>query len=382
MSVMKKEEILNEHIWVMPLHAIFRVLDKLLRVLDKLLHVLSRLLGVIMNLMHVLLLFLVYIVAYVISFWLALSPIWILILLVVNLLPAVGLHGVVGFSVFLVVICVAFVITKYFISSKLYTKIVDIIFDKLFSFSWHSPLLDRIRLSRHINPNLSGRFLQHYEKRWGMTNEDIKDYISHRAQLGGDVSISHLLPFVSQLCQLNKNAREEQEMFLSNFLGEDEIEYLFNMEYSYSQMEQSYQYWRGKEMGEKKSLMELLFKFTIEQDGIHNDEWKMLMQIMAQLKFNSRYIEYFKDRYYSLRTEFDDYERKSTSSLGGYSFASLEPYYAILELKEGASIEEIKRAYHKLAMQHHPDLPKNANRIEECEAKMMEINEAYEKVRG
>jgi len=375
MSVMKKEEILNEHIWVMPLHAILRVLDKLL-------HVLSRPLGAIMNLMHVLLLLLVYIVAYVISYLLALSPIWILILLVVNLLPAVGLHGVVGFSVFLVVICVAFVITKYFISSKLYTKIVDIIFDKLFSFSWHSPLLDRIRLSRHINPNLSGRLLQHYEKRWGMTNEEIKDYISHRIQLGGVVSISHLLPFVSQLCQLNKSAREEQEMFLSNFLGEDEIEDLFNMEYSYSQMEESYQYWRGKEMGEKKSLMELLFKFTIEQDGIHNDEWKLLMQIMTQLKFNKNYFDYFKRRYSSLRTEFDDYERKSTSPLNEYSVASLKPYYAVLGLEEGASIEEIKRAYHELAMQHHPDLPKNANRKEECEAKMMEINEAYEKVRG
>ncbi|MBO4531681.1 MAG: DnaJ domain-containing protein [Paludibacteraceae bacterium] len=103
---------------------------------------------------------------------------------------------------------------------------------------------------------------------------------------------------------------------------------------------------------------------------------------MTQLRFNNRYIEYFKDRFSSLRTEFDDYERKSTSSLGGYSFASLEPYYAILGLEKGASIEEIKRAYHELAMQHHPDLPKNANRKEECEAKMMEINEAYEKVRG
>ena len=355
MSVMKKEEILNEHIWVMPLHAIVRVLDKLP--------------SVIMSLITFLILSPVIIVELVIIFALVISP----LLLIIYLSSVIGFSKEVTIGIWLVFFCVASMICEYKFKDK---KIGER------PFSWIGQLNVRSRILRHCNPNLSSRLLQHYEKRWGMTNEEIKDYISHRAQLGGDVSISHLLPFVSQLCQLNKNAREEQEMFLSNFLGEDEIEYLFNMEYSYSQMEQSYQYWRGKEMGEKKSLMELLFKFTIEQDGIHNDEWKMLMQIMVQLKFNSRYIEYFKDRYSSLRTEFDDYKRNSTSSQGEYSTASLESYYAVLGVEKEASIEEIKRAYHELAMQHHPDLPKNANRKEECEAKMMEINEAYEKVRG
>ena len=366
MSDMKKEEIREERIWVMPLHAILRVLDKLLRVL-------SRLLGAIMSLIYGLLLVSSYIVTHLICIALWFFPIF-LIVFTCNMLSFPD-SRVVRLFIVLVVIIPALILNEY--TSKVdFTKIKE----KL--LLWRGPLLKRISFLRHFNQNLSGRLLQHYEKRWGMTNEEIEDYISHRAQLGGDVSISHLLPFVSQLCQLNKNAREEQEMFLSNFLGEDEIEYLFNMEYSYSQMEQSYQYWRGKEMGEKKSLMELLFKFTIEQDGIHNDEWNLLMQIMAQLKFNSRYIEYFKDRYSSLRTEFDDYKRNSTSSQGEYSTVSLESYYAVLGVEEGASVEEIKRAYHELAMQHHPDLPKNADRKEECEAKMMEINEAYEKVRG
>ena len=240
------------------------------------------------------------------------------------------------------------------------------------------------KLSRWIRSKLvlTNCIIRHFNEEWGMTYDQIEAYVSHREKLGSNDSILYMLPFINQLCQLNKGAKEEQDTFLSACLSEDEIEDAFDKEYSDVQMEQSYQYWRGRDLGEMKALMNLLFQLTVEQDGIHNDEWKLLIQIMAQLKFNSRYIEYFKDRYSSLRTEFDDYERKSTSSLGGYSFASLEPYYAILELKEGASIEEIKRAYHKLAMQHHPDLPKNANRIEECEAKMMEINEAYEKVRG
>ena len=362
MSVMKKEEILKERFWVMPLHAILRVLDKLP--------------GVINNIIFYLILVVPLCIVSLILLALVFSPGVLFVLLVTSLLDDYDVYWIIGFPC---VLFVAVCLSVFIGSSKPFVKIKE----KL--YSWVDPLGERTRFLRQFNLNLSGRFLQHYEKRWGMTNEDIKDYISHRAQLGGDVSISHLLPFVSQLCKLNKGAREEQETLLAGFFNEDEIEYVFNnmgyffnMEYSYSH----YQYWRGKELGKKKTLMELLFKLTVEQDGIHNDEWKLLIQIMTQLKFNNRYIEYFKNRYSPLRTEFDDYERKSTSSMGEYSTAGLESYYAVLGVEKDASIEEIKRAYHELAMQHHPDLPKNANRKEECEAKMMEINEAYEKVRG
>lgn len=50
-------------------------------------------------------------------------------------------------------------------------------------------------------------------------------------------------------------------------------------------------------------------------------------------------------------------------------------YYQTLELTKGASEEEIKKAYRKLAMKHHPD--RNAGN-KESEAKFKEIKEAYE----
>lgn len=51
-------------------------------------------------------------------------------------------------------------------------------------------------------------------------------------------------------------------------------------------------------------------------------------------------------------------------------------YYAILGLKKGASAEEIKKAYRKLAHQHHPDKAKGDRG--EAEKKFKEINEAYQ----
>ena len=58
-------------------------------------------------------------------------------------------------------------------------------------------------------------------------------------------------------------------------------------------------------------------------------------------------------------------------------------YYRILGLKDGASQEEIKKAYYQLAKEHHPDKFVNASDSEKKfhESKMKEINEAYENLK-
>ncbi len=52
-------------------------------------------------------------------------------------------------------------------------------------------------------------------------------------------------------------------------------------------------------------------------------------------------------------------------------------YYKILEVPKTASHDEIKRAFRKLARQHHPDVVKPKERPA-AEARFKEINEAYE----
>ncbi|AQK91491.1 DnaJ protein ERDJ3B [Zea mays] len=60
---------------------------------------------------------------------------------------------------------------------------------------------------------------------------------------------------------------------------------------------------------------------------------------------------------------------QTVSSLAGKS------YYEILQVPKGASEEQIKRAYRKLALKYHPD--KNPNN-EEAGRRFAEINDAYE----
>ena len=48
-------------------------------------------------------------------------------------------------------------------------------------------------------------------------------------------------------------------------------------------------------------------------------------------------------------------------------------YYEVLGLSKGASSDEIKKAYRKLAKKYHPDV----NKAKDAEEKFKEINEAY-----
>ena len=49
-------------------------------------------------------------------------------------------------------------------------------------------------------------------------------------------------------------------------------------------------------------------------------------------------------------------------------------YYEVLGLKKGASVEELKKAYRKLAVKYHPDKNQGDKQAEE---RFKEINEAY-----
>ena len=52
--------------------------------------------------------------------------------------------------------------------------------------------------------------------------------------------------------------------------------------------------------------------------------------------------------------------------------------YEVLGLEPGATSAEVKKAYHKLSRQHHPD--KNPQDPEGAAEKMTAINNAYEKL--
>ncbi len=122
-----------------------------------------------------------------------------------------------------------------------------------------------------------------------------------------------------------------------------------------------------------KKFVKLMFEIAVEEDGIKNDEWRLLMRLLAHMKFEKQIQANFVDYYQSLRTEFDteDLLKKEDEA------KILAEYREALGVTEESTIKDIQNAFHKLAMKHHPDLPKNAGRKEECEQFMAKINNAY-----
>ena len=193
------------------------------------------------------------------------------------------------------------------------------------------------------------------------------------------------LPMIKQVCSLNPNARPGQVALIKEWYGVEETiinEFIFDDTLSDEDLEFYKKYSKEMTISAKKAFVHKLFKLTIVEDGIHNDEWNLLMKIMEEMDFNHNFINYFIRRYKSLRTESENSSNNESTSTEEKSISLLKPYYNLLGLEVGASDEEIKKAYHALALEHHPDLPKNASRVKECEEMMAKINEAYEKIRN
>ena len=190
---------------------------------------------------------------------------------------------------------------------------------------------------------------------------------------------------LQKICKLNPQTRSGQVEMIKNwykFKDTALVEYLLDNEYNESDFNMYVGHFEIKNFSEKKSFAALLFKLAILEDGIHNDEWEVLMKLLVDLNFDGIHIDFFKNRYGPLRTESEYSSNNESTSTGEKNVNLLKPYYDLLGLDVGASDEEIKKAYHNLALQHHPDMKKNAGRTKECEEMMAKINEAVEKIRN
>lgn len=204
------------------------------------------------------------------------------------------------------------------------------------------------------------------------------EQIHNLAQERFEKDRENVLPLIIYVCQLNPSARKHQVRMLRSYYTE-RIDIYLEEKVSYSEAYEKISKCSGLEYEKRRDLVDLLFKLAVEDDGIKNDEWYFLQSVLSGFRFSPTFIAHYQKRYGSLRTEQDPRtERSSSKSSASFKAAC----YATLGVQEGASDEEVKRAYHVLALQHHPDLPKNADRKVECEALMAKINEAYERICG
>lgn len=206
------------------------------------------------------------------------------------------------------------------------------------------------------------------------------------------------MPIVQRMCRLNLHPILKQlDLLKSSFRSTSGIltEFVFEREYTEEEYEDSIIQIKQLNRPEKQTIVELLFNISVLEDGIHDDEWAFLMDFIDDLsayidnyaiwekyKWDNR-IEELKNKYTPFRRSFADEnenEKKDDETTRRAIPSHLKQYYSILGLEEDATVKEIKKAYHALALQYHPDLFKNTDRIKECEEKMAKIIEAYDMI--
>lgn len=217
------------------------------------------------------------------------------------------------------------------------------------------------------------------------------------------------------------------EFQLSFGLKENLVDWVTKNRYRLCDIDQVLLYLTLLSKTKKVSLVKLLFKIAVTDDGIKNDEWDFLNNVMRVLEISKNHIDALHRRYDPLRSERDSshqskneessrqynandsgaktgnnkrdssYKAKDEESSKQYktndsgkktgndkkqktSYSPNAEYFAVLGISVDSNIEEVKAAYRKLAKTWHPDFPKNANNIEECIRKMAEINIAYKEI--
>lgn len=97
----------------------------------------------------------------------------------------------------------------------------------------------------------------------------------------------------------------------------------------------------------------------------------------GKFKFESDYDpRAHQDPFEKYRNQQDQQQHQSSSTTNQMS--KEDEYYAALELKKGASFEEIKKAYRSLMKKYHPDLFENDQEKKEMAMEVSrQVNEAY-----
>ena len=110
-------------------------------------------------------------------------------------------------------------------------------------------------------------------------------------------------------------------------------------------------------------IIHFLFGVASSDREVHQSEINLIKKISGYLNINSY-----------------DFQSISSMFLNGDSNAS--KYYKILEVEEGANLDDIKKSYRKLVMKYHPDKLQGVSEdiIKLANEKFLSIQEAYEKV--
>jgi len=142
------------------------------------------------------------------------------------------------------------------------------------------------------------------------------------------------------------------------------------------------QFSRSASIHEKLMMLQFLFGLAATDGTVHPAELETIRFISQGMGISNHDFESLKAMFFGWQ---GNYERGSYSSSSRYKSSSftIENDYKVLEIESTATDEEVKKAYRKQAMKHHPDKVNHlGDEIRKAaEERFAKLNEAYERIK-
>ena len=134
----------------------------------------------------------------------------------------------------------------------------------------------------------------------------------------------------------------------------------------------------------KSHILYFLAKISMIDGEIIESEYLLLKELAFLLKLEESELDKVLNtyKYYETKKKQEEKKQKSQTSSFTSSKTLIELAFKVLGLEKGASIDEVKSAYRKLAMVHHPDKFSTESEGQQkiAHERFVHINEAYELV--
>ena len=142
------------------------------------------------------------------------------------------------------------------------------------------------------------------------------------------------------------------------------------------------QFGRTASIHEKLMMLQFLFGLAATDGTVHPAEMETIRLISNGMGISSHDFESLRAMFFGWQGNYGGGGYSSSSASYRSSYA-IENDYKVLEIEPSATDEEVKKAYRKQAMKHHPD---KVNHLGEeirkaAEERFAKLNEAYERIK-
>jgi DnaJ like chaperone protein len=138
------------------------------------------------------------------------------------------------------------------------------------------------------------------------------------------------------------------------------------------------QFGRNASIHEKLTMLQFLFGLAATDGTVAPEEMEIIRFISREMGISNHDFEALKAMFFGWQSNYGgSYSKEYRASY------NIDSDYKVLEIEPSATDEEVKKAYRKQAMKHHPD---KVNHLGEdirkaAEERFAKLNEAYERIK-